>query len=67
MTGELKEDGSFKASGTGVVAGRPNIRVEFDGKLSSTGLTGNYTMGVGGGLPNGQSITYTVQGQREGP
>jgi hypothetical protein len=65
VTGNLNPDGSFKATGSGSVAGYPNINVEFDGTISAKdGLAGDYTMGVGGGLPTNRSITYHLQGQR---
>ena len=67
VAGELREDGSFTATGTGTVAGFPGIKVEFTGSLTADGLTGEYTMGVGGGLPTDQSITYRIEGQKIDP
>jgi hypothetical protein len=68
VSGSLSPDGSFNMSGSGTVAGYPNIKVQFVGNLTANnGLVGDYTMGVGGGLPTNQSITYHVQGQRVKP
>lgn len=64
VNGTLADDGSFTATGTGTVAGFPNIAVTFEGTLTSDGLAGDYTMGAEGGLPTGQPITYRVEGQR---
>jgi hypothetical protein len=65
VTGNLNPDGSFKVTGSGIVAGYPNINVEFDGTITTKdGLVGDYMMGVGGGLPTNRSITYHLQGQR---
>jgi hypothetical protein len=69
VTGPLNPDGTFTATGTGVVAGRQDIGVQFVGKISSSGLSGDYSMGVksvGGTLPTGQPIIFSVQGQRIG-
>jgi hypothetical protein len=62
VTGELEEDGSFIASGSGTVAGFSGIAVTFEGNLSHQALSGEYVMGTEGGLPGGQSITYIVTG-----
>ncbi len=56
-------EGHIVLSGTGTVAENPNISVTFDGTFISGQLDGTYTMGAAGGLPGGQPITYTVQGQ----
>lgn len=64
VSGTLQPNGSFTASGSGTVAGFPNIMVTFTGTMSSGSLIGDYTMGVGGGLPGGQPIIYSVEGQR---
>lgn len=78
VTGNLNPDGTFMAVGTGDVAGRHVIGVEFKGKITSSELSGDYAMGVkvvtqsggkqviGGLLPTGQPIIYHVEGQRKG-
>lgn len=64
VKGAVNPDGSFKATGAGTVAGYPNINVEFVAAITAKdGLVGDYTMGVGGGLPTSRSITYHLQGQ----
>lgn len=50
VTGPLEADGSFRAAGTGTVAGFAGIRAEFVGSLTADGLKGDHTLGVGGGL-----------------
>ena len=63
VTGERDEsDGSFSASGEGLVAGYSGIAVVFEGTLLDGELTGMYIYGAEGGLPGGQSITYAVEG-----
>jgi hypothetical protein len=58
--------GRFSATGRGTVAGFSNVGVRFEGTITTSGaLSGTYTMGTGGELPGGQSITYTVQGQKQ--
>ena len=52
----------FNAEGRGVVAGAL-IAVTFKGTLTEDVLCGHYTMGVDGGLPGGEPITYRVEGQ----
>jgi hypothetical protein len=76
VSGPLNADGSFDAIGTGLVAGRPGIGVEFKGQITPTTLMGNLSMGVavvvtagsspvtGGLLPTGLPIIFQVQGQR---
>lgn len=64
VTGPLAADGSFVAEGRGTVAGRGDVRVRFTGKLTPMGVTGDYTMGVGGELPGAQPITYVVGARR---
>jgi len=62
VTGTLQANGSLTATGSGTVAGRPNVPVTFTGTLSNGRLVGKYRMGqdtAPTGLPNG-SITYDV-------
>lgn len=56
----------FALTGRGVVAGRSNVGVRFDGTITNTGaLSGDYTMGTGSELPGGQAIVYSVTGQKQ--
>lgn len=70
VTGTLAADGTVVATGTGTVAGFPNVPVKFTGTLAQDGtLTGQYQMGqdtAPTGLPNG-SITYNVSGVQVAP
>lgn len=61
VTGDLADDGSFSIAGVGTVAGFPDVDVSFEGTVSTTGLTGSYTMGTGGELPQGEPIVYEVE------
>lgn len=58
VTGPINIDGTFVATGTGTVAGFGNIAVRFTGRWVMGRLTGEYAVGVNGGLPGGQSINY---------
>ena len=53
---------SFFATGTGPVAGFPDIDVQFEGTISGGDLNGFYAMGTDGDLPpgggNGNPVTY---------
>ena len=64
VSGDLNLDGSFYASGSGNVAGYPGISVTFAGNITDGHLSGDYTMGANGGLPGGQSIVYSVNGDK---
>ncbi len=65
MTGVMHPDRTVTASGSGTVAGFPNVPVTFTGTLSESGaLSGQYRMGqdtAPTGLPGG-SIVYTITG-----
>jgi len=66
VSGEVKPDGSFEATGKGTVAGYPNVSVIFKGTWTEyAGFSGEYTMGAGGELPGRQSITYQVEAKRQ--
>jgi hypothetical protein len=53
-------------TGTGTVAGRPNVGVRVEVSFSESGaVSGTAVFGTGGELPGGQSTTYSVQGQRQ--
>lgn len=58
VTGPINADGTFVAHGTGTVAGFPNIAVRFTGRYLVGRLSGEYAVGVNGGLPGGQAINY---------
>lgn len=62
VVGEIGPDGSFVASGRGTVAGFQDIAVSLEGSVSMNHLEAEYSMGVEGGLPGGQAITYSVSG-----
>jgi uncharacterized protein (TIGR03437 family) len=64
VSGPLAVDGTFVAEGRGTVAGRPNVRVRFIGKLTPMGVTGDYSMGVGGELPGAAPVTYIITARR---
>jgi hypothetical protein len=65
VSGEYDEaTGEFSAEGTGTVAGFPNIKVTFTGTVDENSISGEYTMGADGGLPGGQPIVYSVEGER---
>jgi uncharacterized protein (TIGR03437 family) len=56
--------GSFTMTGTGTVAGFPNVSITFTGTIDLEGnISGDYVMGAGGELPGGQAITYRLTGQ----
>ena len=63
VEGEWANDGTFRATGTGTVAGFPNVSVVFTGTLTADGLHGYYTMGAGGELPHGEPIIFQIDGQ----
>jgi len=65
VSGEINPDGTFTATGIGTVAGHSDVNVKFAGTWTEeNGFSGTYTMGSGGELPSGQSITYTVKATR---
>lgn len=58
--------GAFRGSTRGTVAGFPNVGIAFDGTANAqTGRVAfTYTMGTGGELPGGRSITYSITLQK---
>lgn len=60
--------GAFSGIGRGTVAGFPNVGVRGDGTfdLTTRRVMVNYTMGTGGELPGGRSITYSITLDRVG-
>ena len=65
VMGTIDSGCNFTATGSGVVAGYSDIKVEMKGTFSSGGLSGTYEMGADGGLPGGESITYAITGTSE--
>ena len=66
VDGPIDNDGSFSATGMGTVAFFPNVAVEMRGTVTgcteiSGTLTATYSMGVSGGLPGGQPITFSIR------
>lgn len=61
----------FTATGTGTVAGFPNVAVEALGDFMSSGsmwsISFRYNRGVNGELPGGMSSDYDCDGSRVGP
>lgn len=69
VDGTIDSQGNFDATGMGTVAGFRNVAVRMSGTLrectaSSGTLAATYSMGTGGELPGGQSITYEVRGAK---
>lgn len=60
VTGAIADDGGFTCSGSGTVAGFPDVSVTFEGTAAPTGLTGTLTIGAGGELPGGEAAVYAV-------
>lgn len=60
------ENGVFTATGVGTVAGFPGISALFEGSITNP-LVGLYTLGVDGGLPGGEAISYSVEGTKDAP
>lgn len=67
VSGELEEDGSFYAEGSGIVAGQSNVSATFEGKIEGETLTGVYTMGAAGELTGGVMYVYDISGTYQGP
>ena len=62
VTGNLMTDGSFDLRGEGLVAGRPDIGVRFEGRMTPGGFQGLYTIGANGGLPTRPAV-YEFRGR----
>ncbi len=65
VTGTVSESGEINATGTGTVAGFPNIAVRMTGTLRGGDLNAQYAMGTNGGLPGGFPIVFDMQGESE--
>ena len=62
---DLPAPGEFTASGSGTVAGVPDVMVEMAGTIGADGdMTADITYGGGGRLPGGQPIVYRFEGVR---
>jgi hypothetical protein len=70
VTGTLADDGAIVATGSGTVAGRPNVPVRFTGQLlPDKSISASYQMGQSTaptGLPNGP-IVYGLTGSPRTP
>jgi len=63
VSGTLAPDDTFTTSGTGTVAGFPDIAATFDGDLSNANtIIGILTWGANGGLPGGFPIIWSIGG-----
>jgi hypothetical protein len=60
VAGTIEDDGSFTCSGSGTVAGFPDVQVDFLGQASPDGLSGTLTVGADGALPGGTPVVYLV-------
>ncbi|HEX5035579.1 MAG TPA: hypothetical protein VFX30_00250 [bacterium] len=60
VSGTIEDDGSFTCTGSGTVAGFPDVQVDFLGQASPDGLSGTLTVGADGALPGGTSVVYLV-------
>ncbi|MEX0788561.1 MAG: hypothetical protein WD040_07165 [Anaerolineales bacterium] len=64
VVGVWNENDSFEATGSGRVAGFPDVTVRMVGMITYERYEAYYIMGAGGELPQGQSITFRAQGVR---
>lgn len=60
VTGTVGRTCNVTATGTGTVAGYPDIQVDWEGVLDAQGFTGSLTLGGAGQLPGGCPIVYAV-------
>lgn len=60
VAGTIDAEGSFTSSGSGVVAGFPDVTVTFNGQATASGISGILTVGAGGELPGGDAAVYAV-------
>lgn len=58
--GTIEDDGSFVCSGSGLVAGFPDVQVDFTGQATPEGISGTLTVGADGALPGGTPVVYNV-------
>lgn len=62
--GSMDSSCNLTATGSGTVAGFPNVSVKLNGSFSNN-FSGTYEMGTGGELPGGKSITYNISGNKQ--
>lgn len=60
VEGTIQSNGSFTCSGSGTVAGFPDVQVDFVGQALPGALSGTLTVGADGALPGGTSVIYSV-------
>lgn len=60
LSGSLNGEGNITMQGSSTVAGFPNISTTFSGNQSGSMISGTFTVGAEGGLPEGQPIVYDV-------
>lgn len=65
VTGTLGSDCSFSLSGSGTVAGYPNVSIKMTGSGATGKLVGDYVMGAGGELPQGKAMTVSFSGTKQ--
>ncbi len=67
LEGDFSPGGSFVAFGSGTVVGFSGIQVRGEGTISESELRFEFAMGIGGGFPGGNPITYSFYGMRQIP
>ena len=60
VSGTIQSNGDFICTGSGTVAGFPNVQVDFIGQANPKTLNGTLTVGADGALPGGSSIIYSI-------
>ncbi|MCC6272744.1 MAG: hypothetical protein IT572_04705 [Deltaproteobacteria bacterium] len=60
VEGTIEADGGFTCSGSGMVAGFPDVQVDFVGQAAPGALNGTLTFGADGALPGGTPVIYSV-------
>jgi hypothetical protein len=61
VSGTIDDACTFHGTGSGTVAGRPNVSVKMDAEVTENGFSGTYVMGAGGELPQGQPLTLSFE------
>jgi hypothetical protein len=65
VSGSVYSRCHFTASGSGAVAGYPDVAVVMGGSFSNSTVSGMYIMGGEGELPGGQAITFHFSGSKQ--
>ncbi|MGB2768779.1 MAG: hypothetical protein WBC88_03520 [Candidatus Zixiibacteriota bacterium] len=65
VSGSVYSQCTFTASGSGTVAGYPDVTVVMGGSFSNSTVSGMYIMGGEGELPGGQAITFHFSGSKQ--